>query len=76
MAKAVATETEAHLELINGPETLSKWVGQSAENLREIFERAQAWAPSIIVVDELDAIVPRRSTVIHQHDITVISQFF
>jgi transitional endoplasmic reticulum ATPase len=74
MAKAVATETEAHLELINGPEILSKWVGQSEENLRQIFQRARALAPSIILVDELDAIAPHRGELTHQHEVTLISQ--
>ncbi len=74
LAKAVATESESHLELINGPEILSKWVGQSEENLRQVFERAQALAPSIVLIDELDAIAPCRGELTHQHDITLISQ--
>jgi ATP-dependent 26S proteasome regulatory subunit len=74
MAKAVATESDAHLELINGPEILSKWVGQSEHNLRCVFERARALAPSIILIDELDAIAPQRAEMMHQHDITLISQ--
>ena len=74
MAKAVATESDAHLELINGPEILSKWVGQSEENLRGVFERARALAPSIILIDELDAIAPQRAEMMQQHQITLISQ--
>jgi transitional endoplasmic reticulum ATPase len=74
LAKAVATESEAHLELINGPEILSKWVGQSEENLREIFRRAQELAPSIILLDELDAIAPLRGMATQQHQVTLISQ--
>jgi AAA+ superfamily predicted ATPase len=74
MAKAVATESEAHLELINGPEILSKWVGQSEQNLRRVFERSRALAPSIILVDELDAIAPNRGEVTQQHEVTLISQ--
>ena len=75
MAKAVATQSAAHLELISGPEIRSKWVGQSEKNLRGVFERAQALAPSIIVIDELDAIAPHRGTVDHNHhDVTLVSQ--
>jgi len=74
LAKAVATESNAHLELISGPEILSKWVGQSEENLRGVFDRARTLAPSIIVIDELDAIAPARAAMAQQHAITLISQ--
>jgi transitional endoplasmic reticulum ATPase len=74
LAKAVATETTAHLELINGPEILSKWVGQSEEHLRRVFDRARTLAPSVIVIDELDAIAPARADMAHQYAITLISQ--
>jgi transitional endoplasmic reticulum ATPase len=57
LAKAVATESNAHLEIISGPEILSRWVGQSEENLRRVFARARQFAPSIVLLDELDSIL-------------------
>ena len=60
LAKAVANESDAHFILINGPEIMSKYVGGSEENLREFFAEAEENAPSIIFIDELDAIAPKR----------------
>jgi len=60
LAKAVASESDAHFILINGPEIMSKYVGGSEENLREFFEEAEQNAPSIIFIDEIDAIAPKR----------------
>ena len=60
LAKAVASESDAHFILINGPEIMSKYVGGSEENLREYFEEAEENSPSIIFIDELDAIAPKR----------------
>ncbi len=60
LAKAVANETEANFILINGPEIMSKFYGQSEENLRKKFEDAEKNAPSIIFIDEIDAIAPKR----------------
>ena len=60
LAKAVANESDAHFISIAGPEIMSKYVGGSEENLREKFEEAEANAPSIIFIDELDAIAPNR----------------
>ena len=60
LAKAVASESDAHFIAINGPEIMSKYVGGSEENLREYFEEAEDNAPSIIFIDELDAIAPKR----------------
>ncbi|MCC7562514.1 MAG: CDC48 family AAA ATPase, partial [Methanobrevibacter arboriphilus] len=60
LAKAVASESDAHFILINGPEIMSKYVGGSEENLREFFEEAEENSPSIIFIDELDAIAPKR----------------
>jgi AAA+ superfamily predicted ATPase len=74
IAKAIASECNAHLETINGPEVLSKWVGQSEANLRGIFERANRLAPSVILIDELDAIAPQRAEMDQQHEVTLISQ--
>lgn len=60
LAKAVANETQSNFILINGPEIMSKYYGQSEENLRKKFEDAEKNAPSIIFIDELDAIAPKR----------------
>jgi len=60
LAKAVATESQANFIAIRGPELLSKWVGESEKAIREVFRKAKQSAPSIIFLDELDAIAPRR----------------
>jgi transitional endoplasmic reticulum ATPase len=60
LAKAVANETQANFLLINGPEIMSKYYGQSEENLRKKFEEAEKNAPSIIFIDEIDAIASKR----------------
>ncbi|MFP4523456.1 MAG: CDC48 family AAA ATPase [Candidatus Nanoarchaeia archaeon] len=60
LAKAVANETRSNFYVINGPEIMSALYGKSEENLRNIFEEAQKNAPSIIFIDELDAIAPKR----------------
>ena len=60
LAKAVANETNSNFYVINGPEIMSKFYGQSEENLRKIFEEAETNAPSIIFIDEIDAIAPKR----------------
>jgi transitional endoplasmic reticulum ATPase len=60
LAKAVATESKANFISIKGPEILSKWVGESEKAIREIFKKAKQAAPSIVFLDELDAIAPRR----------------
>ena len=60
LAKAVANETNANFILINGPEIMSKYYGQSEENLRKRFEEAEKNAPSIIFIDEIDAIASKR----------------
>ncbi len=63
LAKAVANESDAHFIAINGPEIMSKYVGGSEERLRELFEEAEENAPSIIFIDEIDAIAPKREEV-------------
>src|SRR2546429_2637215 len=63
LAKAVASETNANLHSISGPEIMSKFYGQSEENLRDIFKQAEENAPSIIFIDELDSIAPKRDEV-------------
>lgn len=62
LAKAVAKESEANFILINGPSLLSKWVGESEKAVREIFRKARQTAPTILFFDEIDAMVPRRSS--------------
>jgi transitional endoplasmic reticulum ATPase len=60
LAKAVANEAGANFYSINGPEIMSKYVGETEENLRKIFEEAEENAPSVIFIDEIDAIAPKR----------------
>ncbi len=60
LAKAVANESQSYFILINGPEIMSKYYGESEENLRKKFEEAEKNAPSIIFIDELDAIASKR----------------
>jgi transitional endoplasmic reticulum ATPase len=60
IARAVAQETSAHFLTINGPEIIDKWYGSSEANLRGIFEEARKRAPTIIFIDEIDAIAPKR----------------
>jgi len=60
LAKAVASETNSHFILINGPEVISKFYGESEANLRKKFEEAEQNAPSIIFFDEIDAIATKR----------------
>lgn len=76
LAKAVATESEANFISIKGPEILSKWVGESERAVRELFRKAKASAPTIIFIDELDAITPVRGGSIGDSHVTerVISQ--
>lgn len=61
IAKAIANEIKAHFISIQGPELFTKWFGESEENLREIFQEARKFAPSIIFFDEIDAIAQKRS---------------
>jgi transitional endoplasmic reticulum ATPase len=74
LVKAVATESDAHLEIINGPEVLSKWVGEAERKLRDIFERAKQLQPSIVLIDEIDAISSDREGMRQHHDVVLISQ--
>ncbi len=60
IARAVAAETSAHFVHINGPEVIDKWYGSSEARLREIFDEAERNAPSIIFIDEIDALAPKR----------------
>ena len=74
IAKAVANESNANFYTINGPEIMSKFYGQSEENLRKIFEEAEKNAPSIVFIDEIDAIAPKRSEVHGEVERRVVSQ--
>ena len=74
LAKAVANETNAHFIVINGPEIMSKYVGGSEEQLRELFEEAEENSPSIIFIDELDAIAPKRAEVTGDVERRIVAQ--
>ncbi|MFA5945222.1 MAG: CDC48 family AAA ATPase, partial [Candidatus Thermoplasmatota archaeon] len=74
IAKAVANESGAQFYTINGPEIMSKFYGQSEENLRKTFEEAEKNAPSIIFIDEMDAIAPKRDEVQGEVERRVVSQ--
>jgi len=74
LAKAVANETDAYFVLINGPEIMSKFYGESEQRLREIFEDAKKRAPSIIFIDEIDAIAPKREEVTGEVERRVVAQ--
>lgn len=74
LAKAVANETDAHFIAIQGPEIMSKYVGGSEERLREFFEEAEENAPSIIFIDEIDAIAPKREEVSGEVERRVVAQ--
>ena len=60
MAKAVASEIDAHFTNISGPEIMSKYYGESEEQLREVFEEASENSPAIVFIDEIDSIAPKR----------------
>ncbi|NCN86999.1 CDC48 family AAA ATPase [archaeon] len=74
LAKAVATETDSHFILLNGPEVMSKFYGESEKKIRSIFEEAEKNAPSIIFIDEIDAITPKREEVNGEVERRVVSQ--
>jgi transitional endoplasmic reticulum ATPase len=74
LAKAVASETNANFSSISGPEIMSKFYGESEGRLREIFEQAQENAPSIIFIDEIDSIAPKREEVTGEVEKRVVSQ--
>jgi transitional endoplasmic reticulum ATPase len=74
LAKAVANETNATFFSISGPEIMSKFYGESEERLREIFRQAEENAPSIIFIDEIDAIAPKREEVTGEVEKRVVSQ--
>ena len=74
LAKAVANESEANFILLNGPEIMSKFYGESEKKIRDIFEEAEKTAPAIIFIDEIDAIAPKREEVQGEVERRVVSQ--
>jgi transitional endoplasmic reticulum ATPase len=74
LAKAVANESEANFILLNGPEIMSKFYGESEKKIRDIFEEAEKTAPTIIFIDEIDAIAPKREDVQGEVERRVVSQ--
>ncbi|MBP1928755.1 transitional endoplasmic reticulum ATPase [Methanolinea mesophila] len=74
IAKAVANESGAHFISIAGPEVISKYYGESEQRLREVFEEARENSPSIIFIDELDSITPRREEVTGEVERRVVAQ--
>jgi transitional endoplasmic reticulum ATPase len=74
LAKAVANESDANFILLNGPEIMSKFYGESEKKIRDIFEEAEKTAPTIIFIDEIDAIAPKREDVQGEVERRVVSQ--
>ena len=74
LAKAVANESEANFILLNGPEVMSKFYGESEKKIRDIFGEAEKTAPAIIFIDEIDAIAPKREDVTGEVERRVVSQ--
>lgn len=74
LAKAVASETNAHFISLNGPEIMDKFYGESERKLREIFEEAQKNAPAIIFIDEMDSIAPKREETRGEVERRVVAQ--
>jgi len=74
LAKAVAGETNANFVSLNGPEIMGKFYGESEERIREIFTQAEENAPSIIFIDEIDSIAPKRDEVSGELEKRIVSQ--
>ncbi len=74
LAKAVAGETSAHFISLSGPEIMGKYYGESEERLREIFKQAEENSPSIIFIDEIDSIAPKRDEVSGELEKRIVSQ--
>ncbi|MCR4284422.1 MAG: CDC48 family AAA ATPase, partial [archaeon] len=74
LAKAVANESDAHFILLNGPEIMSKFYGESEKKIREIFDEAEKNAPSIIFIDEIDSLAPKREDSHGEVERRVVSQ--
>lgn len=74
IAKAIASETKLHFIRVNGPEIIHKFYGESEARLREIFEEASSKVPSVIFIDEIDAIAPKRADVLGDVEKRVVAQ--
>jgi AAA+ superfamily predicted ATPase len=74
LARAVAGESGAHVEVVSGPALLSKWVGETEAGLRGVFERARALAPSVILFDEIDCLAGARASADAQYQKTMVTQ--
>src|ERR687883_34452 len=74
LAKAVANETNANFYTIGGPEIMSKYYGESEEKLRNVFQQAEKNAPSIVFIDELDSIAPKREEVSGEVERRIVAQ--
>lgn len=74
LAKAVATETDSSFYSIAGPEIMSKYYGESEKHIREIFEKAEKNSPSIIFIDEIDSIAPKRGEGVDQTEKRIVAQ--
>src|ERR671931_2934435 len=74
LAKAVANETNANFYTIGGPEIMSKYYGESEEKLRSVFQQAEKNAPSIVFIDELDSIAPKREEVSGEVERRIVAQ--
>ena len=74
LAKAVANESDANFILLNGPEIMSKFYGESEKKIRDIFENAEKTAPAIVFIDEIDAIAPKREETMGEVERRVVSQ--
>ena len=73
LAKSVASESGSNFVAINGPEVMSKFVGEAEKKIREIFEEAAENAPTVIFIDEIDAIAPKREEVTGEVERRVVS---
>ena len=74
LAKALASETNSHFQTLSGPEIMSKYYGESEERLRDIFKEAEEEAPSIIFIDEIDSIAPKREEVTGEVERRIVAQ--
>ena len=74
IAKAVAGETNSHFISLSGPEIIGKYYGESEERLRDIFKQAEESAPSIVFIDEIDSIAPKREEVTGEVEKRIVSQ--
>src|SRR5918999_1599901 len=74
LAKAIASETNSNFYTIGGPEIMSKYYGESEEKLRNVFQQAEQYAPSIIFIDEIDSIAPKREEVSGEVERRIVAQ--